>query len=241
MTHRFVPFVIAVLLATFGLALTGCDRDTSSVDTTTAPAVQPPPPPTADEMVRGAMAELQVLEIFPADMAVEQLVSPAWREQMKRFISEWKTRTLATENGSEGVRDLVYTIEDRAREARDAQRIPLVLLLCDVLETLDPANDRARRYREWAEVYNNRPRLEITGWMHLKDPESTSEAPIEHLYAFLDVFVPETGRKEAVQVREKDEFHGYEVLQIVGVNRRGLRLRYNPTGDKFEIYGPRRR
>ena len=235
-------------LVFFVVAMTGCEGDYSvkkaPPKTTTPPA--PPAPPSADQMISEAVQSLRALDIIPPGVPIQFWWSDEDRARVNEALRAWKQRTESTPNGKEAIRKLTRDLDARLTPAREAQNPAVVLLLCDFIDILDPGNGRAQRHREWATLYNNMPRIEIVGWMgsHPDDEDKPSEKdPLERevedvTVAFCHVSIPETRKIESIQVREGDEFNGYEFLEIIGRNR-GMRLRYLPTGDKIDVYGPR--
>ena len=61
---------------------------------------------------------------------------------------------------------------------------------------------------------------------------------IEVIYAFIEVYLPESGKVHNIRVRQGDEFHGLRFVKIIGKNR-GIEFEHLETGDRFEVYVPR--
>jgi hypothetical protein len=114
---------------------------------------------------------------------------------------------------------------------RDTPNAPLVLFLCELLETLDPDNTRLDRFRMWATVQENRPIVLVRGWYEPLDVD----LPI--VYVFVKVYLPESNSVVSKRIREGEEFLGLKFLKILG-KKKGIRLEYKATGDVFEVYGP---
>jgi hypothetical protein len=191
-----------------------------------------PPPPTPDEMVAEALDRLQMLDVIPKDVPLQFLISEQGRGQLLGYIRDWKRETLATEGGEEAVDRLTADLEQQLESARQEQNAAVVLLVADMLEELGSQKGIIRRYREWAEVHNNRPVVVVKGWYE----EGEEGAPPSELLtlAIIDVYIPETGEKKHMMVEEGEEFEDLRFIEIIG-RKRGVRLRYLPTGDKFDV------
>ena len=223
-----IGFALAVVII-----LVGCGEDfriTPKSEETQQPP--PPPPPSADELATQAMQQLSILNVIPKNVPLQMVLSDDARRRVIQGALDWKSAMGREQNGAEAVTKLMGMLEDRLRAARDDQNPGLTLLLCDLLESLGSTTTRIEVSRQWAQVYNNRPVVVIKGWFQQMD------TPNEEIYAFCEVFLPETGEMHTVQVREGDEFYGLLFVQIIGRNR-GMRLRYLATNDTFEVYGPR--
>lgn len=212
------------------LLLTGCGEDFKVQPAQQAPP--PPPPPSAEELANQGMQRLQILSVIPKNLPLQMVLTDEARQKLIQDLLAWKSSVSKEKNGAEAVSRLMAQLEDRLRAARDDQNPALTLLLCDLLEALGSTTTRIDVSREWAKVYNNRPVVVIKGWFQQMD------TPNEEIYAFCEVFLPETGEVHTVQVREGDEFYGMLFVQIIGKNR-GMRIRYLATNDTFEVYGPR--
>lgn len=210
--------------------LSGCGED---FKVQTAPPPPPaPPPPSAEELANQAMQRLHVLSVIPKNLPLQMVLPDEARQSLIQDLVSWKSSVSNEKNGAEAVSLLMKQLEDRLRAARDDQNPALTLLLCDLLEALGSTTTRIDVSREWARVYNNRPVVVIKGWFQQMD------TPNEEIYAFCEVYLPETGEVHTVQVREGDEFYGLLFVKIIGKNR-GMRLRYLVTNDTFDVYGPR--
>lgn len=224
-----VSFLLAAAALTVCLA--GCEEaDFSIKKTEEAPPA--PPPPTPDELVAEAVGSLQVLNVIPPGIPLQYVLTKNGREEVVNYVREWKENAHQLDDGAAAVRKLWRELDDRLQPARHNQNAALVLLLCDLIEVLDPENPKVPRYREWARVYNNRPVVVIKGWFEKKDEE------IEQTFVFCDVYLPEQREMHPVEVTEGEEFYGVKFEEIIGKNR-GMRLRYLATGDVYEVYGPR--
>lgn len=211
-------------------ALPGCDQMFKQEEE--VPAEEVPPPPTPDEMVAEALDRLRVLEVIPKDVPLQFLISEQGRGQLLGYIRDWKQQTLATEGGQEAVDRLMADLDRQLEAARREQNAAVVLLVADMLEELGSQKGIIGRYREWARVHNNRPVVVIKGWYE----EGEEDAPASELttLAIVDVYIPETGEKKHMMLEEGEEFEDLQFLEIIG-RKRGIRLRYLPTGDKFDV------
>lgn len=178
------------------------------------------------------MEGLQVIHMIPKGIPLQLVLPDEGRAQVLQTVRTWKDLMATQPNGEEAIAKLTTQLDEQLRAARDAQNAGQALLLCDILETLGSSSTRIALSREWARAYNDRPVVVIKGWFQQTD------TPNEEIYAFCEVFLPATGELHPVQVREGDEFFGLKFVQIIGKNR-GMRLRYLPTNDVFEVYGPR--
>lgn len=221
---------LGVLAAGMLLALPGCDQMFKEEEEVTEEQV--PPPPTPDEMVAEALDRLRVLDVIPKDVPLQFLISDQGRDQLLGYIRDWKQKTLATEGGQEAVDRLMADLEQQLETARREQNAAVVLLVADMLEELGSEKGIIGRYREWAKVHNNRPVVVIKGWYE----EGEEGAPASELLtlAIVDVYIPETGEKKHMMIEEGEEFANLKFLEIIG-RKRGIRLRYLPTGDKFDV------
>lgn len=235
------PFLISALLALALAASTaGCERDTDK--SSTEPPDQPPSPPapSADVLAAAAMDSLRILDIIPKDYPLQLFLTERGRQEVVGFVQQWKAQTLATENGEAAVRKLTNDLIERLQPARHSQNGPLILMLCDLIEVLEPDNPRIQRYRDWAIVHNNRPVITLKGWFQETiEPPGNEERlvplpPEQVTLAFIDVYLPETGETHSLRVREGEEFFDVRFISIIG-NMRGMELRYLPTGDRFQV------
>ncbi len=229
----WAPLAMTCAVSLLTILMSGCGEDFSvKVRQEETPPQPPPPPPSAEELANQAMQQLQILNVIPKNLPLQMVLSDDARHRVVEDLKSWQERMGREVNGAAAVERLMATLEDRLRAARDDQNPGLTLLLCDLLEALGYASTRIDISREWARVYNNRPVVVIKGWFQQLD------TPEEEIYAFCEVYLPETGEVHTVQVREGDEFDGLLFVQIIGKNR-GMRLRYLATNDTFEVYGPR--
>jgi hypothetical protein len=225
----------------------GCEKEAEE-------APEPPAPPeedyavTVDELVEDATRQLTVLEVIPPGIPLQFILTPQGRAQVVNDLRRWVEETRKKPNGKQAIEELSDDLDARLQPARHALNGALVLLLCDLLEVVEPENPKIERYREWAHIYNDRPVVIIKGWMKMapEDAEEPAASPfeepedLERMYAFCEVYLPGSGELHPVQVTEGEQFYGLEFMEIIGQNR-GMRLRYLATGDTFEVYGPQRR
>ena len=113
-----------------------------------------------------------------------------------------------------------------ARRAEDQELWTWVIFADEALKTLDPDHSRFDRLRERAEIRLRRPEVQITGFY--EDHETGQET------VFMNVYLPEENRRERVQVRPGEEFHGLRLRDIIGRNR-GVELEYLEANEIFEV------
>ncbi len=220
--------IVAVLL------LTACEDVAFWQEEPEEPDPTPIPEPSPEEMVQDALQQLFILDLIPPNTPLQMLLTPEGRRQLLQNVASWRAQAATTESGRDAIEKLRLNLDSRMREARDDQNAALVLLICDILDVLGDERGIIDRYREWAEIHNNRPVVTIRGWFQQQDIE------LEEIYAFVQIYTPETGEIHSEQVREGDIVHGLEFVEIIGRNR-GMRIEYLATGDRFDVYGPRRR
>lgn len=232
--------VLGLAASVIACGLAGCGTDW--FEASPPPPEQPPAPPapSADTLASAAMDSLRILNIIPKEYPLQLFLSEQGRQEVVGFVQQWKTSTLATENGPEAVRKLANGLIERLQPARHNQNGPLILMLCDLIEVLEPENPRIARYREWAKIHNNRPVITLKGWYQDSiEPPGNQERlvplpPEEYTLAFIDVYLPESGETHSLRVREGGEFYGVRFISIIG-NMRGMELRYLATGDRFQV------
>ena len=56
-----------------------------------------------------------------------------------------------------------WFLGDRLREGREAQNAGVVLLIADLVKTLNPGNQRMGSFTKWAHDLKNRPEVKIRG------------------------------------------------------------------------------
>ncbi len=216
--------IVCVLIGSL-LICTGCDE-----------GKLPPPPsppgkgPTTEKAIAAEIEKgLQPLYQFVPALTRQTPVPPAFGKPLKQHLKEETEKYRGTPEGKEALRQVVRHLEDVLKVARSAQNGLAVLLICDLITIVEPNNSRVPRYKEWATIEKNRPVVMLRGWYEDRE----KDPPV--IYAFIEVYLPETGEVEHLRVREGDEFLGLKFKKIVG-KRRGMLLEYLKTGDQFEVY-----
>ena len=179
----------------------------------------------ADEM-RAALAPLSP---YTTSMPPEFPVDPTIRSKLPAQFQDLAQKYRATDEGQQAIQTVVRDLEDRLKPLREEGRAHVVLVLCDVIEVLEPKSPKLGRYREWASVVKNRPLVAMRGWYKPLD------VPEEVTYFFIDVYLPETGEVKSLAVRPGEEFLDLQFRKILGDNS-GMLLEYMPTGNTFEVY-----
>ncbi len=152
------------------------------------------------------------------------------REQMMKHVTESMAQFASNPDATRGFRRASYRLENRLRDGRDAQHSEMVLLLADLIKTLNPGNQRMGSFTKWAHDQKNRPEVKIRGWY--EDLAASDET----IYAFLDVTLPGENEVHDVRARVGDSFYDVVVMDIIG-DRSGILLKYTKTGDFYEVYG----
>lgn len=218
-------FVAAVLLT---LIVAACD----GTGKPSAPVVPPqPPPPSAEEILAKIKEGLKPLDDYIQVADLYRQVTPEFHDALLKQFESAKNDYQATPEGQRALRILMVELDEKLKAAREAQRAPLTLLLCDLLGVIDPDTSKVERFRTWAQLEQKKPVIVIKGWY---EPEDAAE---ETVFCFIEAYLPETGEVVNTRVREGDEFLGVKFLSIIG-KKRGLELRYLATGDTFKVYMP---
>ncbi len=211
MTKRiryFLPFALMLLL---GLGLAGCEIEEPEEEN------EEPPPPTAGEIER---AFQQAYQDFPDEIGEEHI------EEALNSIRQARSEYQATENWAEGRQRAIQEFEAMARRAEERELWKWVIFADEALKTLEPNHSRFDRLRQRAEIQLRRPEVRITGFY--EDHETSQET------VFMDVYLPEENRRERVQARPGEEFHGLRLRDIIGRNR-GVELEYLEANEIFEV------
>lgn len=220
-----LPAITTAVLAVV-LAVVGCRGKEVEVTPVSAP-----PALSAQELAAKIAEGLAPLDEFAKATPQRYQVTPEFRDQLMAHLDAAKKEHGNTEEGRKALRLVEADLEEKLRAAKEAQYAALVMLLCDLIEELDPGTSKLARYREWAELERNRPVLVIRGWFQ------DMESPGQPIYVFLEAYLPATNEVTNVRVREGDEFLGVKLLGIIG-KRRGLDLEYLATGERFKVYEP---
>ena len=211
MTKRikyFLPFALMLLL---GLGLVGCEVEEPEDEE------EEPPPPSAGEIER---ALTQTWEGLPDQIGDEQM------EEALSNLRQTRAEYQATPHGPEGIQRAVNELENIVRRAEEREAWTWVIFADEALKTLDPGHSRFDRLRERAEIRLRRPEVQITGFY--EDHETGQET------VFMNVYLPEENRRERVQARPGEEFHGLRLRDIIGRNR-GVELEYLEANEIFEV------
>ncbi|MBN2309502.1 MAG: hypothetical protein JXR94_11055 [Candidatus Hydrogenedentes bacterium] len=219
---------LVVLVTAGAVCLVSCED--------VGPLPPPPEPPELTPRDPEAIAEeiltgLAPLNVYIRGLPAEIPINEPLRGQLMDHVRQAKARWEQSENGRLALRTVRRDLEDRLKPMQAEGRAHAVLMLCDLIEILDPGNSRPARYRTWAETHKNRPFVVIRGWYEPLD------APYEVIYAFCEVYLPETGQVKNVAVRQGEEFFGLIFREILG-DKSGMLLEYEATGTTFEVYGP---
>ncbi len=228
MKHQWI-YLIAALIAG-GALLYGCDTADRDLTPPPPPELPPPTQPLPEEIASEILVGLESLDglaSFEAGITLEV------REQLIAHLKTAKRRHGNTEWGRQGLARAARQLEDRMEAARENMHTDLVLLLCDLIEVLDPDSTKLPRFREWAQIQLRRPHVRIVGWFEFEEPAYGDE----EIYVLLDVYVPATGERMRPRVQEGEQFLGLKFHRIIG-RKRGIVLEYLPTKDRFAVYGP---
>lgn len=214
-------FVVALALVSTGAGCDGADL-TSPPVTAGAPASQAS---IRAEIEQGLRPLYDAVPLLTRQTPITPQFAFPLKDHLQKAVATYG----ATPEGKEALRDVVRQLEDVLVQARDAQNGLAVLLICDLIRTVEPGNSRVARYEEWANIEKNRPVVMLRGWYEDRE----KDPPIVN--AFIEVYLPETGEVEHLRVREGEEFLGLKYRKMLG-RRRGMLLEYMKTGDRFEVY-----
>jgi hypothetical protein len=184
---------------------------------------------SSEAMVEEMLAALAPLTPYAGNLPPEFPVDPAIRDTLRTQFQDFEKQYGATEQGRNAIETVVRDLEDRLKPLRDEGRAHVVLVLCDVIETLEPKSSKLARYREWASVVKNRPLVAMRGWYKPLD------VPGDVVYFFVDVFLPDSGQLRSMAIRPGEEFLDLRFRKILGDNS-GMLLEYIPTGNTFEVH-----
>ena len=187
--------------------------------------------PTAPEIRGHFEGALQPVFAIVDSCGADTRVPAEVAAQVQAQIDDGKSKYSSQPAYKDGIRKVVERLEDSLRIVRDRQNGVLALYLCSIIRSFDPKNSRVVRFEVWGETVKNRPVVTINGWY---EPRDTS---VRTMYAFLDVYLPETGKTQHIEVREGEEFLDLKFVRIIG-NRQGILFEYTKTNDRFEVYSP---
>ncbi|HOD48908.1 MAG TPA: hypothetical protein PLM14_05365 [Candidatus Hydrogenedentes bacterium] len=212
-------------------AISGCSgQDKSGVVPPPLPELPPPNQPLPEEIAAEIQEGLKPLD----DVAsFEAGITPELKEQLITHLKTAQHNHSGTEWDRKGLMLTANGLEDRLEAARENMHTDLVLLLCDLIEVIEPDNTKLPRFREWAQIQLERPIVKIVGWFEFEKPSYGKD----EIYALLEVYIPATGKTERPKVMEGEEFLGLKFHRIIG-KKRGMVLEYLKTKDKFAVYGP---
>ena len=180
-------------------------------------APPPPPPPSAEQLRDDAMKTLAGVLIIgsaiPSEVAKAQV-----NEVMNKLRNEV--------NGAGALAMVTNQVRDAMREARDTSMWSSVIVLCDVLEVLEPTDSRIDRYREQAQAEMNKPKLDLRVFSINPDTKK--------VIAAFEVTYTATNETKTIRIQEGEEFENYKFLEVIG-DLKGVRLRYIPTSEVVEI------
>ncbi len=225
--RRIAHVTVCVLLAVMAGACDSLTREKDSASENGEPAVtEISPDQIADRIDAGFGPVYTLISGIDEDTKVPTDL----RQQMTEYVDISMGELRSNPDATRGFRRASYRLEDRLREVREAQNGELVLLMADLIKTLNPDNKRMESYTKWAHDVKNRPEVKITGWYQ------DLSAAEETIYAFLDVTLPGKSDVHSVRARIGDTFHDVEVIDIIG-DRSGILLKYAKTGDLYQVYG----
>ncbi len=215
LVHSLICFLMLAIM-------TGCNEKEPEVE-----EPPPPPPPSAQEIHQEMRSAIGVLW--------RGGVSPQDRENLVNQLNQVKSRFNYEINAPEAIKRLEQDINDLVNQAREAGRWGVVKGCAMAYKVLHPNSDRYNRIEERADMYLERPIVDVTGFMEVDGV----------LYTFLRVSDPVSNRVESYRVREGEEFHEtnkygitLRLLRVIG-NQRAVEIEYKPLQEPWEVPGPR--
>ncbi|MFO7976969.1 MAG: hypothetical protein R6V12_20345 [Candidatus Hydrogenedentota bacterium] len=228
--RRHSIHLATLLVVCVGLCMGCLEKGEKDVTPPPPPELPPPTHPEPEEIAEEIKTGLQPLDNVAS---FEIGITPDLKQQLIGHLMTAKRNHSDTEWGRKALMYVAHELEDRLQAARDNMHTDLVLLLCDLIEVLEPDNTKLPRFREWAKIQLERPIVKIVGWFEFEQPRYGED----EIYALLEVYIPATGKKERPKVMEGEEFLGLKFHRIIG-KKRGMVLEYLKTKDKFAVYGP---
>lgn len=187
----------------------------------------PPPPPTASEIHQEMRSAIGVL--WRGGLSEND------REEVVQKLTQVRNQYQQEENAPEAFRRLENDITELIPQARDADRWGIVKGAAMAYKVMNPNSDRYDRLEERADMYLERPQVEVTGFMNVDGD----------LYTFMRVTDPVTNEVNTYRVREGEEFHETEkygitlrLLRIIG-NQSAVELEYVPIQEPWVVPGPK--
>jgi len=196
------------------LVIVGCTKK-EPPKPVTPPA---PPPPTAAEIAQQIRGQITPL--------IAQGATPAVKAQLLSALQSAKTTHSVTDNGKQALSTIKSEVEEQVKQTFDQKRWAMCMALCDAVDILDPGNQRVARYKERATIEFNKPQVKLQGFL----TDETTKA----VYAYLEIYLPETGKTEHKQVQENEEFLGLRFVEIIG-DLKGIKLEYRKTGETYDV------
>jgi len=257
---RLILVGLAVL---FLVPFIGCEEEPPPPDPSQTPPK--PPEPTAEEIHSQLLGTLRPLG---QQLDQGQTPSPEVQAQAMNSLRSVKQNHQMSPNGQRALSMLVNDIQGFLQQAEQNENWRKVLFLCEAMRILDPGNALVEGYESRARTELNRPKVTVTGyWIDKAAPENA--APIFFMKVYLpplgvtlDVQARE-GETITAKVKKGlwDERAAkapspvsYDILESKGDNYvvdlnlefieiRGrmdaIRLKYTPTGQVFEVPGPK--
>ncbi len=218
--HKVFAYTLLCMLML--VLFVGCGEEEPEVE-----EPPPPPPPSANEIHQNLRSSIGIL--WRGGLTQEDLDQIP--QQLSQVVGQYQHEINAPEAIGRLERDLTELIP----QARDAERWGVVKGAIVAYNVLNPNSDRYNRLEERADMYRERPQVEVTGFMDVDGV----------LYTFMRVRDPLSNRVESYRVREGEEFHETEkygitlrLLRVIG-NQRAVEIEYIPVQEPWEVPGPR--
>jgi hypothetical protein len=257
---RLILFGLAALLL---VSFTGCEEQPPPPEPTQTPPK--PPEPTAEE-IHSQM--LGVLRPLGQQLDQGQTPSREIQAQAMNSLQSLKQNHQMSPNGQRAISMLVNDLQGFLQQAEQEENWRKVLFLCEGVHILDPGNALVEGYEARARTELNRPKVTATGyWVDKAAPEDAApvffmKVTLPPLGLTLDVQARE-GETITAEVKKElwDERIAkapspvsYNILEsksddyVIDLNLefieiRGrmdaIRLKYTPTGQVFEVPGPK--
>ncbi len=189
------------------------------------PVEAPPPPPPSAEQLRSEALNTLTAILTPGVPATKEEVQQKVNEIVSKLNPEPNGATAKTMITSD-VRELLKTAKTTAETTNQPNDWNAVLKMCDALEAFVPDDTRIESYRERAKLEKSKPQVFIKGF--------TTDTNTNKAMVIVEVYLPDEDRTERKQVMENEEFFGLKYIETIG-KMKGIRLRYLPTGDEFDV------
>lgn len=211
----------SILIVILAVACMACKKEEPPKPTEAPP---PPPPPSAEQLSSTAMQTL-------APILVPGI--PTTKEEIQQKVNEVVSKLNPEPNGAtaktmitSAVRDLLKVSKTAAEQSGEPADWDMVLKLCDALEGFAPDDTRIAPYRERANLEKNKPQVSIKGF--------TTDPATNKVTVIVEIRLPDQDKTERRQILEGEEFFGLKYVETIG-NMKGIRLRYLPTGDEYNV------